>query len=228
MRSRSYSRPLSQGAVQSGWTVGARSVILNPMSVVSLRETLIRRMPMHRVSRFLSETRLWVGGIFLSWVVLVFAPTVFAAALPPRPVYIHMNGENVFLESVVAVYPGQPVVFVNEDTGLHMVQGYNPLTGKPDPRFTGVLDGTPGPSHPVHTLTFRFHHPGFDFYYCPVHAELVRGPGGVYVPIKRPTVGGFGTPMAGVIIVTTDPALVRADPSTSDQEILPGFFGGGG
>jgi plastocyanin len=183
---------------------------------------------MHRVSPLLSETRLLTVWIFLSLAGLFFAPAVFAVALPLHPVYIHMNGENVFLESVVAVYPGQPVVFVNEDTGLHMVQGYNPLTGKPDPRFTGVLDGTPGPSHPVHTLTFRFRHSGFDFYYCPVHAELVRGPGGVYVPIKRPTVGGFGTPMAGVIIVTTDPALVRTDPPTSREKILPGFFGGGG
>jgi plastocyanin len=183
---------------------------------------------MHRALRFWSRTRLRVGWVLLIPAGLLFAPAAFAVAAPLHPVYIHMNGENVFLESVVAVYPGQPVVFVNEDTGLHMVQGYSPHTGKADPRFTGVLDGTPGPGHPVHTLTFRFRHQGFDFYYCPVHAELVKGPGGVFVPIKRPTVGGFGTPMAGLILVTDDPALVRADPPTSQEKILPGFFGGGG
>ncbi|MCL5799680.1 MAG: hypothetical protein M1574_06280, partial [Gammaproteobacteria bacterium] len=112
-------------------------------------------------------------------------------AASPSPVYVHMNGHNMFLENVVAVAPGQPVVFVNEDTGMHMVLGYNPLTGKVNPKFSGSLMGTPGPAHPVSTYRVRFTKPGVYYYFCPVHAELKKAPGNVYVPIKRPGVHGF-------------------------------------
>ena len=142
------------------------------------------------------------------------------------PVYVHMNGANMFLENVVAVRPGQPVVFVDEDTGDHTIIGYNPITGKTSARFNGVVQGTPGPSHPVHTYTIRFTRQGLHFYYCSVHAELKREPGGRTVPAKRPTVGGFGDPMAGLIIVTRDPALLKDNPPTSARKILPDYFGG--
>lgn len=147
-----------------------------------------------------------------------------AAALPP--VYVHMNGENMFLESLVAVAPGQPVVFVNEDTGMHMVLGYNPLTGKVNPRFSGTLPGTPGPGHKVSTYRVVFTKSGIYYYYCPIHAELEKAPGGVYVPVKRPTVHGFGIPMAGEIVVTTDKTLLASDPPTTHRKILAGYFGG--
>ncbi len=142
------------------------------------------------------------------------------------PVYVHMNGENMFLESLVAVAPHQPVVFVNEDTGMHMVLGYNPLTGKVNPKFSATLPGTPGPGHQVSTYEIAFKNPGVYYYYCPVHAELKKAPGGIYVPIKRPKVHGFPVPMAGVIVVTTDKALIADDPPSSHEKILPGYFGG--
>ena len=147
-------------------------------------------------------------------------------AASPSPVYVHMNGHNMFLENVVAVAPGQPVVFVNEDTGMHMVLGYNPLTGKVNPKFSGSLMGTPGPAHPVSTYRVRFTKPGVYYYFCPVHAELKKAPGNVYVPIKRPGVHGFPVPMAGVIIVTTEKALIAGDPPSSHRKILPGYFVG--
>ena len=67
-----------------------------------------------------------------------------APAHKPGPIYIHMNGANMFLENVAAVRPGKDVVFVDQDTGAHAVVGYNPLTGEPSPRFDGALEGTPG------------------------------------------------------------------------------------
>ncbi len=149
-----------------------------------------------------------------------------AAAPVLGPVYIHMNGANMFLESVIAVRPGQPVVFVNEDTGIHMVLGYNPLSGKTNLHFSGTLLGTPGPTQPVHTYTIHFNHPGIYYYYCPVHAMLKVAPGNIHVPFKRPTVHGFGTPMAGMIIVTNDPALIRDNPPSSHHKVLPGYFTG--
>jgi plastocyanin len=148
------------------------------------------------------------------------------AAATLTPVYVHMNGKNMFLESVVAVFPHQPVVFVNEDTGMHMVLGYDPLTGKVNPTFSGALPGTPGPGHPVSTYRISFDKPGIYYYYCPVHAELEKAPGGVYVPVKRPMVHGFPVPMAGLVIVTDEKALVAEDPPTSHEKILPGYFGG--
>ena len=142
------------------------------------------------------------------------------------PVYVHMNGANMFLESVVAVRPGQAVVFVNEDTGAHTVIGFNPATGVTDKRFDGALPGTPGPGHSVHTYSVRFKHGGLKYYYCSVHAELAREPGGVTVAKKRATVHGFCDPMSGLIIVTTDKVLLRANPRSSTMEILQGYFGG--
>ena len=150
------------------------------------------------------------------------------AALPAAqaPVYVHMNGANMFLENVVVVRPGQPVVFVDEDTGSHTIIGYDPHSGKTSTRFDGAVQGTPGPGHPVHTYTIRFAHPGLHFYYCSVHAELRKEPGGRTVPVKRPTVHGFGDPMAGLIIVSREPALLADNPPTSREKILPNYFGG--
>lgn len=151
-------------------------------------------------------------------------PAVAASALPP--VYVHMNGANMFLEDVVAVRPGQPVVFVDQDTGAHTIIGYDPLTGKTSSHFDGEVQGTPGPDHPVSTYTIRFEHPGLKFYYCSVHAELTTEPGGRTVPKKRATVHGFGDPMAGLVIVTNDRALLADNPPSSHEKILPGYFGG--
>ena len=47
------------------------------------------------------------------------ALTAGAALAAPPPVYVHMNGANMFLERLVFVRPGQKLVFVNEDTGAH-------------------------------------------------------------------------------------------------------------
>ncbi|OYV30960.1 MAG: Cupredoxin, partial [Thiomonas sp. 20-64-5] len=137
---------------------------------------------------------------------LLLAPVSHAATAAntqPAPVYVHMNGANMFLENVVVVRPGQDVVFVDQDTGAHTIIGYAPLTGKTSTRFDGAVQGTPGPGHPVSTYSIAFKHPGLQFYYCSVHAELMKEPGGRMVPKKRPTVHGFGDPMAGLIIVTT-------------------------
>ncbi len=159
----------------------------------------------------------------------LFAPlgqAATASAHKPAPIYIHMNGANMFLENVVAVRPGQDVVFVDQDTGAHTIVGYNPLTGKSNPRFEGAVTGTPGPGHKVSTYAIAFSHPGLKFYYCSVHAELMQEPGGRTVPKKRPTAHGFGDPMAGLIIVTTDPHLLADNPATAHEKILPGYFGG--
>jgi hypothetical protein len=39
-------------------------------------------------------------------------------------------------------------------------------------------------------------------------------------------VDGFGDPMAGLIIVTTDPRLLADNPPSTRQKILPNYFGG--
>ncbi|MGC8807201.1 MAG: cupredoxin domain-containing protein [Thiomonas sp.] len=155
---------------------------------------------------------------------LLLAPASHAAAAPP--VYVHMNGANMFLENVVVVRPGQDVVFVDQDTGAHTIIGYDPATGKTSTRFDGAVQGTHGPGHPVSTYAIAFKHTGLQFYYCSVHAELVKEPGGRTVAKKRPTVHGFGDPMAGLIIVTTDKKLLADNPATTHQKILPGYFGG--
>jgi plastocyanin len=181
---------------------------------------------MQQTTRILNAQSFRQGIVFFLTCLLTGVAGCSAAAPTLQPVYIHMNGANMFLESVVAVRPGQAVVFVNEDTGIHMVLGYNPLTGKANPQFSGTLLGTPGPSQPVHTYTIRFTHPGIYYYYCPVHAMLKLAPGGIHVPVKRPTVHGFGTPMAGLIIVTNEQTLINDDPPSSHHKVLPGYFTG--
>lgn len=157
----------------------------------------------------------------------VVAGTASAIAGAPAPVYIHMNGANMFLERLVFVSPGQKVVFVNEDTGPHALQGYHPATGALDKRFYDpVLQGTPGKGHPVHSFTISFRHQGPRFYFCAVHAMLMQAPGPVWAPKKRPTVHGFGTPMAGEIVVTTDKGLLADNPKTAHEKILASYFGG--
>ncbi len=168
------------------------------------------------------------SAAFLSGSLTLLALGCASASARPAlpPVYVHMNGANEFLENVVVVRPGQPVVFVDEDTGPHTIVGYNPVNGKTSQRFNGAVQGTPGPGHPVHTYSISFTHPGLKYYYCSVHAELAMEPGGLTVPKKRPTVHGFGDPMDGLIIVTTDSRLLADNPPTSKQRILPHYFGG--
>lgn len=149
-----------------------------------------------------------------------------AQAATPKPVYIHMNGANMFLENPVAVRPGQNVVFVNEDTGEHTIIGYNPTTGKTSKRFMGSVAGTKGAGDGVHTYSISFKHQGIEQYYCSVHAVLAKEPGGRTVAKVRPGVHGFGDPMAGTIIVTTDPKLLAENPKTASEKTLPGYFGG--
>ena len=170
--------------------------------------------------------RIILGSTAAALTLGLAAPCSQAAPAKPAPVYVHMNGANMFLENVVVVRPGQPVVFVDQDTGAHTIIGYNPRTGKTSTRFDGAVQGTPGPGHPVSTYTIAFKHPGLQFYYCSVHAELMQEPGGRTVPKKRPTVHGFGDPMAGLIIVTTDKKLLADNPATTHEKILPGYFGG--
>ncbi len=150
------------------------------------------------------------------------APKHFA----PSTIYVHMDGANAFVEPVVAVTPGQPVVFVNEDTGMHMIDSYNPLTGKPTPYIKGVVEGTKGPKGKIDYYRVVLKKPGFYFYYCPVHAILAKIYHGSVQPAHRPGVHGFPGSMAGLIVVTTDKALIAQDPPTSHQQILSDYFGG--
>ncbi|MCW8308361.1 Cupredoxin [Acidiphilium sp. PA] len=154
------------------------------------------------------------------------ASPLAARAAAPKPVYIHMNGANMFLENPVAVRPGQKVIFVNEDTGGHTIIGYRASSGKVSSRFDGAVAGTKGAGSPVHTYTISFPHQGIVHYYCSVHAVLAKEPGGRTVAKVRPGVHGFGDPMAGTIIVTTDPKLLADNPKTASEKILPGYFGG--
>jgi plastocyanin len=151
------------------------------------------------------------------------APHAVAAS---SPVYVHMNGANMFLEGVVAVRPGQKVVFVNEDTGAHTIIGYNPTTGAASKSFDGAVAGTKGAGHPVSTYSVSFPHQGLHYYYCSVHADLKKQPGDGFVAKVRKGVGGFGDPMAGLIIVTTDKKLLADNPKTTSEKILPNYFGG--
>lgn len=162
---------------------------------------------------------------------LAGAPTAAAAdtssGSAASPVYVHMNGSNEFLERLVFVRPGQKVVFVNEDTGPHAVRGYNPQTGAKSKSFDDAdLKGTPGKGHGVHTYSISFKHQGVQWYYCPIHADLKKAPGGGVWPKVRPGVNGFGTPMAGVIVVTKDKTLLADNPKTASEKVLPKFFGG--
>ncbi len=145
---------------------------------------------------------------------------------PPSTIFVHMDGANAFVEPVVAVKPGQPVVFVNEDTGMHMIDSYNPLNGKPTHYMKGVVQGTPGPHGKIDYYEVKFKHPGFYYYYCPVHAILAKIYHGSVQPAHRPGVHGFPGAMAGLIVVTTDKALLKENPPTSHQRILSDYFGG--
>jgi plastocyanin len=143
-----------------------------------------------------------------------------------QPIYVHMNGANMFLERTVFAAPGETVIFVNEDTGSHTVIGYNPSTGATSKRFDGVVAGTKGADHKIATYSISFKHQGVHDYYCSVHAIIAKEPGNRFVAKVRPGVHGFGDPMAGRIIVTTDPKLLAENPKTAHEKILPGYFGG--
>jgi plastocyanin len=157
-----------------------------------------------------------------------------AASLPP--IYVHTNGTNDFLESVVAVRPGQAVEFVNEDTGGHTIVGYEPFKGGAMIKgFNGTVLGTTGPGHKISTYRISFAHTGVYPYYCSVHARLAK----VYdhgddhyvaaVPTTKvlgPPIDGYGGPMSGVIIVTTDPRILAITPATAHEKILKDYFGG--
>lgn len=154
----------------------------------------------------------------------LFTHTVYAAA---PPVYVHMNGANYFLESVVAVEPGQPVVFVSQDTGgAHTIIGYDATTGGPLAAINGKVQKTAGAGHGIDTYTVRFNTVGVYQYYCSIHAILGKTAAGSVQPAHRPGVDGFQGVMAGTIVVTRDRALIGANPPTSRRLILPGFFGG--
>lgn len=162
----------------------------------------------------------------LAAAVTVGGLTTARAATSPSPVYVHMNGANEFLENVVAVRPGQDVVFVNEDTGEHTIIGFNPATGNAITRFDGAVAGTKGPGHPVHTYSISFPQAGIVHYYCSVHAVLTKVPSGLTVAEIRPGMDSYGTPMSGIVVVTTDPKLLADNPKTASEKILPGYFGG--
>lgn len=164
--------------------------------------------------------------------VLLALPLV-AMGSTVKPLYVHMNGLNDFLPTVLFVRPNQPVVFVNQDTGVHSIHGYAPIGGSllKDINEPAIV-GTPGPGHAVHTYTVRFNHLGAYYYICTVHAHLVKvyqanAHTAYYLPSKRKAVGGFGGSMAGVIIVTREQALLKANPPIVHHRLLPRFWGNG-
>lgn len=60
------------------------------------------------------------------------ALTVHAAGSPrpaPPPVSVHMTASNAFDDPIVAVRPGQSVVFVNDSSTPRNVLGYDPRSG---------------------------------------------------------------------------------------------------
>jgi plastocyanin len=154
-------------------------------------------------------------------------PSTFAVYAAAAPVYVHMNGTNYFLESSVAVEPGQPVVFVSQDTGgAHTIIGYDATTGGPLTVINGKVQKTAGPGRRVDTYTVRFNTVGVYQYYCSLHAILGKTFAGSVQPAHRPGVDGFKGAMAGTIVVTRDRALIGANPPTSRMLTVPGFFGG--
>ncbi len=163
------------------------------------------------------------GAMLACLTIAGLAPRAFAA---PPPVYVHMNGANMFLEGVVAVRPGQKVIFVNEDTGGHTIIGYNPTTGAESKTFDGTVAGTKGAGNPVPTYSISFSHPGLQYYYCSVHADIKKQPGDSFTAKVKKGVDGFGDPMAGLVIVTTDKALLQENPKTASEKVLPNYFGG--
>ncbi|HEV2301034.1 MAG TPA: Cupredoxin [Stellaceae bacterium] len=163
-----------------------------------------------------------VIGIVLA---VLFAPALAQAGVLP-PIYIHMNGGNYFLEPVVALRPGQKVVFVNQDTDAHTIVGYKAATGALSRRFNGTLFGTKGPADKVSTYAISFAKPGVQPYFCSVHAVLAKTRGKAVQPAKRMGTHGFKGPMAGLILVTTDRALLAQNPPTTQERIVKDFFGG--
>lgn len=150
-----------------------------------------------------------------------------AAAAQSTPVYVHMNGGNHFLEPVVAVAPGQRVVFVNEDTGGgHTIVGYDPLTGAPSSAINGRVSAAPANKSNAPTYAVTFPKVGVYSYYCSLHSILAKTFGGAVQPSYRKGVDGFKGAMAGIIVVTTDNALVDANPPTTQKKIIPAYFGG--
>jgi plastocyanin len=167
----------------------------------------------------------------LAWMIvlcaLVGGSSPFAVIADPAPVYVHMNGANFFVESTVAVEPGQAVVFVSQDTGgVHTILGYDANTGGPMSLINGKVRKSVGPGHRVDTYTVRLRTVGVYPYYCSVHATLEKTMGGSVQPAHRLGIDGFKGAMAGSIVVTHDRALIDANPPTSKELIIPGFFGG--
>lgn len=156
-----------------------------------------------------------------------------AVASTVKPLYVHMNGLNDFLPTVLFVRPNQPVVFVNQDTGVHNIHEYAPIGGAMLKHIDEpAILGTPGPGHTVHTYTVRFKQLGAYYYICTVHAHLVKvyqenAHKAFYLPSKRKAVGGFGGSMAGVIIVTREKALLKTNPEIVHRRLLPKFWGNG-
>ncbi|HVC48640.1 MAG TPA: Cupredoxin [Burkholderiales bacterium] len=166
-------------------------------------------------------------------VMMVSLGFALASALPVAhaagvggPVYVHTNGANDFLESIVVVKPGQKVVFVNEDTGDHTIRGYNQVTGKLDKQINGLVNGTPGYGHPVSTYTVSFKKPGIYMYYCSVHAHLKKVYHNMVAPVMNKGIHGYGAAMAGEIVVTRDSVLAEHNPPSSHFKILKDYFGG--
>jgi len=158
---------------------------------------------------------------------LLFAGCSGAAAkLPQSTVYVHMNGGNHFLEPVVAVAPGERITFVNQDTGGdHTIVGFSPMKGQPAPNINGhVAAAVANGSTP--TYTAHLDHVGTYNYYCSLHAVLVKDFGGTIEPAYRTGVDGYKEAMAGIIVVTTDRALIRDNPATTHEKVVPGYFGG--
>lgn len=156
-----------------------------------------------------------------------------ALAATTSSVYVHMNGLNDFLPKVVFVRPGQPVVFVNQDQGVHSIHAYDPVGGGHLKAMDDVsLQGTPGPGHTVHTYTVTFKHRGVHYYICTIHAHLVsvyKSPKGSNydLPAKRQGIPGYRGSMAGVIVVTREAPLLKSDPPITRQRVLKNFWGNG-
>lgn len=165
--------------------------------------------------------------------VIGLAGSGIACAAAPSPIYVHMNGLNDFLPKVVFVRPGQPVVWVNQDQGPHSIHGYKIVGGERLKEIDNIsLPGTPGIGHKVHTYTVTFHSVGVHYYVCTIHAHLVKvyddpSGGTYYLPAKRHGTNGYRGSMAGVVVVTNEPALLKSDPPITHQRILKKFWGNG-
>ena len=167
----------------------------------------------------------------LGWTIALCAIAIGSCHGPldagAAPVYVHMNGSNFFLEPTIAVEPGQPVVFVSQDTGgVHTIVGFDTQTGGQMTVINGKVQQTAGLGHRVDTYTVRLNTIGVYPYYCSVHAVLEKTLAASVQPAHRPGVDGFKGAMAGTIVVTRDRALIDANPPTSKELIVPGFFGG--